>query len=504
MDEAGLLKNAANHIPLSPLSFLRRTARLYPDSPAVIYGERQYTWAQTQKRCGKLAAALKKHGIGKGDVVSFVAANTPELVEAHFGVPMAGCVLNAVNIRLDVDTLRYIFSHSEARAVFVDGEFADKVKAALDGLDKKPLVIDIVDSQSGDANPTIGECDYEYFINTAAEPLDSHPADEWEPLALNYTSGTTGEPKGVVYHHRGSYLMSFGSAIAWNMKPHGVYLYTVPMFHCNGWGYVWTQALLGGTLICIRKVDPVQIFRLIEKHNVDALGGAPIVLNMLINAPTESRLNLGGRKIKMMTAGAPPPATTLAAMEEMGFVITHVYGLTESYGHTIFCDWRGEWDSLSGDARAELKARQGVGYPMLEDWAIVDGDMNKLPADGKTMGEIVMRGNTLMSGYLKNPQATENIFSGEWFKSGDLAVMHPDQYLQVKDRAKDIIISGGENISSVEVENVITKHPRVSLAAVVAMPNDKWGETPCAFVELTATDDNTDEKNAGTRTHRLL
>ena len=485
MDLTGLDKNAANYAPLSPISLLARAGRVYPHRDAVVYGERRQTWGELLRHCGQFAAALKKNGIGRGDVVSIVAANTPEIFAAHFAVPMAGAVLNAVNTRLDADTLRYIFSHAESKIVFVDREFAAKVREATAAMDKPPMLVDIHDPAFSGEGESVGACDYDQFVaQSGGEELLLMPEDEWDPIALNYTSGTTGRPKGAVYHHRGAYLMTFGSAAGWEMKMRGVFLCTVPLFHCNGWCYPWTLALLSGCAICLRKIDGDEILRLIEKHRVDYMGGAPIVLNTVIAAAGGKQLS---RPVNLLTAAAPPPPSTLQAAEAMGFEVTHVYGLTETYGHVIMSAWKGEeWSDLSAAERAEKKSRQGVGYPMLEDWTVMDDKGRPLPADGKTMGEICMRGNAVMRGYLKNPEATEKAFAGGWFRSGDLAVMHPDQYLQIKDRLKDIIISGGENISSIAVENAISGHPAVSAAAVVAKPDDKWGETPCAFVELKA------------------
>ena len=483
MDLSGLKKNPANYVPLSPVSFICRTARVYPHRPATIYGDKTRNWGEVFLRCKRFAAALQKRGIGRGDVVSFVAANTPEIFEAHFAVPMAGAVLNAINVRLDAETLRYIFAHGEAKIVFVDGEFAAKTRAAIAGMKNPPLLIDIADD-SFVGGETVGECDYETFLDSAGDDeLCLMPEDEWEPIALNYTSGTTGNPKGVVYHHRGAYLMATGTAAGWEMKTHGTLLYTVPMFHCNGWCYPWTQALLAGAVVCLRKIDGAEIIRLIEKYRVDYMGGAPIVLNTVAAAADGKKLP---HRVKLVTAAAPPPPSTLSAAEKIGFEVMHVYGLTETYGHTTMCAWKGDlWDSLPPAERADKMIRQGVGYPILDDWGVMrEGAM--VSADGKTVGEIVMRGNTIMSGYLKNPEATAAAFAGGWFHTGDLAVMHEDDYLQIKDRLKDVIISGGENISSIAVENAVSKHPAVAAVAVVAKPDEKWGETPCAFVELAA------------------
>ena len=479
MDTIGLGKNSANFVPLSPISFLRNAARIYPSHTAVIYDKQRYSWSEFYQRCGRMAAALTKRGIHTGDVVSFVAANTPELLEAHFSVPMAGAVLNAINTRLDTNIIRYILMHAETKIVFVDSEFADKVAAATAEMDKPPLIVDII--SLADA-PRIGECDYEAFMESAGDEFLCHlPEDELQPIALNYTSGTTGNPKGVVYHHRGAYLMAMGSVVAWDMRKHQTHLCTVPMFHCNGWCYPWTQTLLAGISVCLRKVEGESILRLIDEHHIDSLGGAPIVLSTIAEAGQGKSLP---RPVKVVVAGAPPPPSVLSAMEAIGFVVTHVYGLTETFGHTTICAWQDDWGALSATERAEKQAQQGVGYPILQDWAILDSNNAPVPMDGKTIGEIGLRGNTIMSGYLKNPQATQEAFAEGWFKTGDLAVWNESTYMRIADRLKDIIISGGENISSIAVENAITKHPAVLLAAVVAKPDDKWGEVPCAFVEL--------------------
>ncbi|RED45770.1 acyl-CoA synthetase [Aestuariispira insulae] len=477
----------ANHVPLSPLSFLKRTKDVYPDRTALIYGTRRYSWAECYQRCVRLSGALKKHGVGKGDVVSLFAANTPELFEAHFGVPMAGAVLNTINIRLDADTVAYILRHAESKLLITDAGFAATVREALEILGRDDLtVIDIVDGQFGpEESELLGLMEYEAFLDTADEA--SHwvlPDDEWQTLALNYTSGTSGRPKGVLYHHRGSYLMTMGTVLGWGLSGHPVYLYTVPMFHCNGWGHAWTMAALAGTVVCCRAVTADAIFEAIETHGVTHLGGAPIVLSMLVNAPDHEKRPVR-HPVKVMTAGAPPPAAILEKIGALGMEVMQVYGLTETYGHVVQCAWQQEWNDLPATEQAEIKARQGVGFPMNEEVRVVNRDNGlEVPRDGETMGEILIRGNTVMKGYLKNPQATDEAFVGGWFHSGDLAVVHPDGYLEIRDRLKDIIISGGENISSVELEGVLYHHPAVAFAAVVARPDEKWGESPCAFLEL--------------------
>ena len=485
--EDGFAPNAANYVPLSPLSFLKRTAGIWPHRESVIYGSQRFTWAETYQRCIKLASALTKRGFTEGATISLVTANTPEMVECHFGVPMAQAVLNTINVRLDSDTLSYIFDHAETDVLIVDGQFAPAVRAALAQCENKGmLIVDVIDPQSGLPEDRVGSVTYEELLAEGDDDFDWQlPSDEWQALSLNYTSGTSGRPKGVVYHHRGSYLMTMGTVIGWDLPQHPRYLYTVPMFHCNGWGHAWTMTALAGTIVCNRNVAAGPIYEALAEHKITHFGGAPIVLSMLINATDEERRALD-HPIKVMTAGAPPPATVLAGIEKMGMEVLQVYGLTETYGHVIQSQWQGDlWDALPFDQQATLKARQGVTMPMNEEICVVDQDTGeRVPRDGETMGEILIRGNTVMKGYLKNPDATAEAFDQGWYHSGDIAVCHPDGYVEVKDRLKDIIISGGENISSVEVEGVLHKHPCVALAAVVARPDERWGEHPAAFVEL--------------------
>jgi len=477
-------KTPANHVPLTPLSFLARTADIYPDRIAVMHGSRRYSWRQTMERCRRLASALRKHGIGPGDTVAVIAANTPEMVEAHYGVAMAGAVLNTINVRLDPDTIAYILAHGEAKALITDTAFAATAEQALGTLDRTLLVIDIDDSEAP-GGCRLGTLDYEALLAAGDPEFDWRlPEDEWQALALNYTSGTSGRPKGVVYHHRGAYLMAMGTAVAWEVPRHPRYLYVVPMFHCNGWCHVWTMTLMAGTIVCCRTVNAPTIFNAIAEHRIDHVGGAPIVLSLLINAPPSERRPFDWH-VKVMTAGAPPPAAVLAAMDRLGFDVMQVYGLTETYGHVVQCAWQDRWNDLPFEARAEIKARQGVRFPMTEGLRVVEvGSDRPVAADGQSMGEVQMRGNTVMKGYFKNPGATAEAFAGGWFHSGDLAVVHPEGYIEIRDRLKDVIISGGENISSVEVEAVLYRHPAVAHAAVVARPDEKWGEAPCAFVEL--------------------
>lgn len=479
-------KNAANYVPLTPLSFIKRTALMYPDYPATIYGNRRYTWAEVYARCRRLASALKGRGIDKGDTVSIISANLPEMVEAHFGIPMAGAVLNTINTRLDAETIAYILQHGEAKAVIVDAELAPEAVKAIERLnDPDLLVIDLLDYQANETPKAVGALDYEALLAEGDPNADwDLPGDEWQALALNYTSGTTNRPKGVVYHHRGAYLMAIGTIADWALPRHPKYLYVVPLFHCNGWCHAWAMAAVAGTIVCTRAITPDVVYAAIEKHHITHFGGAPIVLGMIVNAPDDVRKPFD-HTIEVMTAGAPPPAAILEAIEKLGFNVTQVYGLTETYGHTIMCSWNAEWDHLDTAERSVIKARTGAAMVMMEDMRVVNTDtMQDVPADGETMGEIVMRGNSTMKGYLKNAEATAEVFAGGWFRTGDLAVMHPNGYAQVKDRLKDIIISGGENISSVEIEGVLHRHPAVSLAAVVAKSDEKWGEVPCAFVEL--------------------
>jgi fatty-acyl-CoA synthase len=480
----GLDKNPANYTPLSPLSFLERAAAVYPHHTAIVHGELRQTWGETHARCRRLASALAQRRVGMGDTVAIMGYNTPAMLEAHFGVPMTGAVLNTINTRLDAATIAFILDHGEARVLLTDREASPIIKEALNQLGRSLLVIDIDDplAQGGEL---LGEMTYEALLAEGDPTFQwQPPQDEWSAISLNYTSGTTGNPKGVIYHHRGAYLNAVNNVLAWELPKHPVYLWTLPMFHCNGWCFPWTLAAAVGTNVCLRRVDVNQIYDLFECEGVTHYCGAPTVHYMLINAPDEIRAKKKQR-VKGMIAAAPPPAAILQAMAENGFEITHVYGLTETYGPAVMCDWHAEWNDLSIEEQARIKARQGVRYHMLDGLTVADPvTMEPVPADGQTLGEVLFRGNIVMMGYLKNEKATEDAFRGGWFHSGDLGVMHPDGYIELKDRAKDIIISGGENISTIEVENVLYRHPAILEAAVVARPDEKWGETPCAFVVL--------------------
>jgi fatty-acyl-CoA synthase len=482
--DTGLDRTAANFTPLSPLDFLARAAQVHPRRIAVVHGEVRYDWATADRRCRRLASALAKRGIRRGDTVAVMAPNIPALFEAHFGVPMAGAVLNAINTRLDAATIAFILEHGEAKVVIVDAEYAETMRSALSQIKARPLVVDIADPQGPQAAPA-GTMTYEALLAEGDAADDwLRPGDEWDAIALNYTSGTTGNPKGVVYHHRGAYLNALGNVLTWSMPRHPVYLWTLPMFHCNGWCFPWTVTALAGTHVCLRRVEAAAIFDAIRRHGVTHFCGAPIVLNMLVNAPEASRPALD-RTVEVMTAASAPPAAVLEKIEAMGFHVTHVYGLTEVYGPAVACEWHAEWDGRPPAERAAIKARQGVRYAVLDGLMVADPKTLKpLPADGTSIGEVFMRGNIVMKGYLKNPRATEEALDGGWFHTGDLGVTHPDGYIELKDRSKDIIISGGENISTIEVEGVLYRHPAVLEAAVVARPDEKWGESPCAFVTL--------------------
>ena len=479
-----LPKTVANYTPLSPITFLTRTAFVHPQRTSIIHGERHWTWAETYIRCCRLASALSKRGIGKEDTVSIMAPNIPAIFEAHFGVLMTGAVLNTINIRLETEILSYIFEHAETKVLLTDREFSSVIKQALSKVKQNILVIDIDDPETESGN-FLGEKEYEDFLEEGDPEFEAIlPEEDWQSVSLNYTSGTTGKPKGVVYHSRGAYLLATGNVLAWEMPHRPVYLWTLPMFHCNGWCFPWTITMLGGTHVCLRKVTAKNIYDSIADHGVTHLCGAPVVMNMICNAPEEER-RVMPHTVEIMTAAAPPPPTVIAQMEEAGFNVTHVYGLTEVYGPAVVCQWQEAWSEKDKTAQAQLKGRQGVRYHMLEGLMVADPEtLEPVPDDGETMGEVLMKGNIVMKGYLKNPEGTEHAFAGGWFHSGDLGVLHPDGYIELKDRSKDIIISGGENISSVEIENVLYQHPEILEAAVVARPDDKWGETPCAFVVL--------------------
>jgi len=477
-------RNAANFATLTPLSFLARAAAIYPEKIAVIHGERRISYAAFLERCRRLASALARRGIGQGDTVSVMAPNVPALLEAHYAVPMVGAVLNALNTHLDADSIAFILGHGEAKLLFADREFSETVAAALASLDAPPPVIDIDDALRAGGR-RLGECEYESMLAEGDPDFTwTPPEDEGQAIALNYTSGTTGNPKGVVFSHRGAYLNAVGNVLAFGLRADSVYLWTLPMFHCNGWTYTWAVTAAAGTHVCLRGVEPARVFAMIAEHGVTHMCGAPIVLNMLIHAPDTAKTSFS-QTVEVATGGAAPPSAVIGAMERMGFRVLHLYGMTESYGPATLCAWQEAWDALDDDARAEMMARQGVIYPTLEGLIVADPEtMAEVPADGETIGEMMVRGNTVMKGYLKNPTATAEALRGGWLHTGDLAVRHEDGYIEVKDRSKDIIISGGENISSLEVEDVLYRHPQVMEAAVVARPDETWGESPCAFVTL--------------------
>ncbi len=487
--EQGLERNSANFTPITPLLFLERSAEIYPKKTAVIHGKLRQTWAQTYERCRRLASALQKHGIGLGDTVAVMLPNTPPMVEAHFGIPMAGAVLNALNTRLDPESIAFMLNHGEAKVVIVDPEFSVVMKKALEIAKKESgrefLVIDVEEKEYDVPGEKLGKLTYEQLL-AEGDPKFAWqvPTDEWQAICLNYTSGTTGNPKGVVYHHRGAAINAVSNILDWDINKHPVYLWTLPMFHCNGWCFPWTIAARAGVNVCLRRVDAQHIFAAIKEHGVSHYCAAPIVHNLLVNAPDELKVGVP-TGVKGLIAGAAPPASIIEGMEKLGFDLTHVYGLTEVYGPAAVCVKQDEWNDVDIGERARLNARQGVRYHMQQAIAVLDPEtMQAVPADGETMGEIMFKGNIAMKGYLKNEKATKEAFEGGWFHSGDLAVMNPDGYVKMKDRSKDIIISGGENISSVEVEDVLYRHPAVIAAAVVAKPDPKWGETPCAFLEI--------------------
>ena len=492
--EQGLEKTRANYLPLSPVSFLRRAAAIRPDQTAVVHGQRRYTYAQFWQRSKQLASALTRRGVGRGDCVAIMCSNTPEMLEAHYAVPMIGAVLNSLNIRLDAQTLSFILNHGEAKVLLSDREFSPVINEALAQLGRQILVIDI-DDVLAEGGELIGETDYEAFLQTGEgfEPPDG-VSDEWQAISLLYTSGTTGNPKGCVYHHRGAYLNALGNMSTMAMTHGSRYLWTLPMFHCDGWTFTWGVTAAMGTHVCLRKVDPALIFQLIESEDVTHMCGAPIVLNMLANSPPELHRR-ANNPIQMVTGGAAPPSSVIEAMEAIGFNVTHMYGLTETYGPATVCIPQDDWGDLELQQRSSRMARQGVHLVTQEDAAIMNSEsLDNIPNDAETIGELMIRGNTVMKGYLKNPEATEAAFAGGWFHTGDLGVQHTDGYIEIKDRAKDIIISGGENVSTLEIEEVLYRHPAVLEAAVVAQPDKTWGETPCAFITLHATDAASEEE----------
>ncbi len=493
--EQHLDRNPANFAPLSPIPLIERAASVFPDHPSAVHGARRYTWSETWARVRRLGSALAQRGIGKGDTVAVMLPNVPEMFECHFGIPMTGGVINALNTRLDAATIAFILNHGEAKILITDREYAPTVQAALKEIGRDITVIDVDDPEYDGDGDLLGETTYEDFIAGGDPAYEGRePDDEWDAIALNYTSGTTGNPKGVVYSHRGTYIGAIGNPMTWSMPQHPVYLWTLPMFHCNGWTFPWALAAVAGTSVCLRNVNAAGIFAAIADEGVTHFCGAPVVLNMVVNAPEEERRPLG-RTVEIMTAAAPPPPAVLERIEVMGFRVTHVYGLTEVYGPATICAWHPEWDALEPVERARIKSRQGVRYPVEEGLMVADPEtMEPVPMDGETMGEVFFRGNLVMKGYLKNAAATDEAFRGGWFHSGDLGVWHPGGYVELRDRSKDIIISGGENISTIEVEGAIFGHPKVLEAAVVARPDEKWGETPCAFVTLKSGETATEEE----------
>ena len=483
--EQHLDRNPANYAPLSPIPLLERAASVFPDRPSVVHGARRYTWSETWTRARRLGSALAQRGIGKGDTVAAMLPNIPEMFECHFGVPLTGAIFNALNTRLDAATIAFVLNHGEAKILIADREYVPIVESALERIGRTITVIDVDDPEYDGAGALLGETTYDDFIAGGDPAYEGRePDDEWDAISLNYTSGTTGNPKGVVYSHRGAYIGAIGNPMTWSMPQHPVYLWTLPMFHCNGWTFPWALPAVAGTSVCLRNVSAAAIYEAIAEEGVTHFCGAPVVLNLIVNAPEEERRPFD-RQVEIMTAAAPPPPAVLERIEAMGFRVTHVYGLTEVYGPATVCAWHPEWDALEPLERARIKSRQGVRLPVEEGLMVADPEsMAPVPMDGETMGEVFLRGNLVMKGYLKNAAATDEAFRGGWFHSGDLGVWHPDGYIELRDRSKDIIISGGENISTIEVEGVIFGHPKVLEAAVVARPDEKWGETPCAFVTL--------------------